>query len=101
MNSILVPMMFPFPMKLFDVSDVCIACAGCANLAHQIGMPTITVDNRDHQAIGVLHETTENVIYRSFEPQIKIADLLEEILIEKKFKNIYKNYSSCSSRCCG
>lgn len=84
-NSMLVPMMLPFPIKLFDVADVCIACSGCAHLAKQIGMSTITVDNKDHQAIGVLHETTENVIYRTSEPQIKIADLLEEILIEKKY----------------
>ena len=85
-HCILVPMMYPVPLKIFEISDICVSCSGCARISWEQGLPTITMDLVDYQAIGFLHETTDNIMYRTIEPPIRVYDLLEESLIDKKYQ---------------
>lgn len=77
--------MFPIPNALFKIVDVAIGSAGSALVCEEQGLPTIVIDALDFFAIGILGKTTKSLIYRKDEPKIEIVDLLEQVLIEKKY----------------
>ena len=53
------------------------------------GVLTIVVDANDYKAIEMFKQTTNNSMFREqHEPQIEIVQLLNEVLIENKYKNI-------------
>ena len=79
---------FPVPYALIDKADVYVSQAGSCRLSQERGIPTISVDDNDFKAIGVVGFTTDNTIYREKEPQIEIDKLIEEILVKKVYKRI-------------
>ncbi len=79
-------MLFPLSIEMIKQMDVCIASSGSCSVSERCGIPTISVDGIDGKAIGVFNETTKNSLFRDInEPQLNITDLLEDILINKKF----------------
>lgn len=77
--------MNPIPQNIFLYHDAAIAVAGCATICSQQGLPTITIDANDHKGIGVLNETTNNNTLRVDEPALEVNDVLEDILVKKKY----------------
>jgi len=73
----------PIPSQIFQISDVSIAVAGCANICHSQGLPNIVIDARDYKGIGIYKHSTDNTTYRTSEAPIKVSSLLEDVL-EKK-----------------
>lgn len=77
---------WPIPRALFKKADVILASAGSARVGHQEGVPTICIDSKDHEAIGLFGINTENTLFRGAADQNKkIFDYLNEIIIEKKY----------------
>lgn len=84
-NVILTGSLDPLPSQYPQVCDVCIGTSGCAYMTHSYGRTTISIDGEDFKPIGILGITTENRLFRSEEPIIPIDELLEQILIHKKY----------------
>lgn len=80
--------MFPVPESIVRASDVAIASSGSILVPAEMGVPTIAIDIQDYMAMGVYGCTTSNTFKRQAEPQLKTADLLEEVLIEGKYTDI-------------
>lgn len=92
-NLIITGRLYPVPISLLDLCDVFVGSAGCAKVCQRSGVPTISYDAKDHRPIGVLGYTTANGVYRekgSGVPDFK--DLLDEILIYKKYPRYASNY---------
>lgn len=84
-------MIFPISVEMVQQMDVCISTAGSCRVSRNCGIPTVPLDGNDSKAIGVFGKTTEKSLFRSpNEPPIEIEDILEEILIEGKYKK--ENY---------
>jgi hypothetical protein len=80
-------MLFPLSVGMIKQMDVCIATAGACGTSEKCGIPTIAVDGNDSKAIGILERTTPHSLFRGeSEPTVEIEDLLEEVLIEKKYQ---------------
>lgn len=77
--------LFPVPRKVFKLADVCIAGAGCAWMAMNESALCITVDANDQKAIGILGVTTNMSLFRKDEPEVEISEMLERVLVEKKY----------------
>lgn len=73
---------FPVPSSLLDLADVGIACANSVLVTADYNIPTICVDMNDHYAIGVYGYSTNNNFARRNEPQIDVAELLDDVLIK-------------------
>lgn len=78
----------PLPTSLFRICDVFISTAGCARISLNMGVPTITLDVFDSKPIGVLGYTTMNTVYRENEEKHELDELLEDILIRKKYEGV-------------
>ena len=79
--------MLPIPRKLLKAADVAIASSGCVRITRNEGILTIAIDGEDYMALGIAGITTNNSLYRNnCEPKQKVEDLLEDILINKKYK---------------
>lgn len=77
---------FPVPDALLKAVDVCVASAGCATMVGTSRLTLcISVDAKDYCAIGVYGITTWNPLYRDGEPIVAIADMLEDVLVKKKY----------------
>lgn len=72
--------MFPIPEKLLYKFDVFISSAGSARVSGDRGLPTITIDARDHMAIGIYEYETDNTVFRKNEPKIPISDKLSYVV---------------------
>ena len=80
-------MMFPLSIEMIRQMDVCIASSGSCVASANCGIPTIALDGNDSKAIGIFNKTTEHFLFRdSTEPLLEIEDLLEDILIKKKYQ---------------
>lgn len=91
-NVICTGYLFPIPRCIFTKSDVAIASSGSVTVSSNEGIPTIAIDANDFQAIGIFKHTTNHSIYRDFEPQQRVCDLLEDVLVYKKYpKKIVSN----------
>ena len=77
--------LFPIPKKIFHLLDIFIGVAGSAKISAREGVPTITLDVIDGKPIGLLGYNTESTLYRDTENQTSLSQLLEDILIDKKF----------------
>ena len=77
--------LYPIPQRLFDISDLFIGAAGCAIVARDAGVRTLTLDADDCMAIGFLGETTCNEVHRSAdEPPLPVEDILADSLRDIK-----------------
>lgn len=77
---------FPVPKVLFDRADVCLASAGCAAMAKEAGALCISIDGNDFDAIGIVGVTTNNTLFRTQEVRMEICELVEQVLIEKRYR---------------
>lgn len=82
--------LFPIPSYYIENADVNIACSNSAIVTAERGIPTILIDSSDFDAIGILGVTTHNEFHRTIEPRIKVSQLLEEVLIDKKYIKKYE-----------
>lgn len=88
-NLLFTGMIFPLSIEMIRQMDVCIASSGSCMASYNCGVPTISIDGNDSKAIGVFNETTKNFLFRSStEPPLEIEDLLENILIKKKYQRV-------------
>ena len=78
--------LFPVPLSLIRKANVFLSSAGSASATNQLGIPTISYDTLDKQPIGIMSKTTKHSLYRDSEPKVKGYDLLQDILIEKKYE---------------
>ncbi|MBQ5590093.1 MAG: hypothetical protein IIU65_00255, partial [Clostridia bacterium] len=72
--------LFPIPKKILTLMNVCIAGAGCVKPPYIMGVPTISVDVYDNEAIGVYGFDTTVKLKREENNNIKVVDYLENIL---------------------
>lgn len=81
---------WPLPKELFKKANVVLASAGSARVGHQEGVPTICIDSKDYEAIGLFGINTDNTLFRSpQDPSKTILQYLEEIIIDK----LYSHYA--------
>ena len=86
-------LIYPIPVELVRKPDVFISTSGSCNVSHDLGKLTISCDIHDFQPIGILGITTQNIMSRSSdEPPLLLENLLEEILIEKKYREEIKAF---------
>lgn len=78
---------YPIPINLIQSPNLFFGVAGSCFVSQKIGKLTVSFDVNDHQSIGFLGITTMSTIYRKEdEPPKSFSKLLEEALIEKKYK---------------
>lgn len=87
-------LIYPVPVELVQMPDVFVSTAGSARLSERLGIPTITYDIHDFKPIGILGYTTNNVLNRSRqEPPVDIFNLLDDVLMYKKYTKILKTFT--------
>lgn len=79
---------FPVPLCDLKKMDVCVSSAGAALTSTDAGILTIAVDAIDYEPIGIVKCTTNNIIHRGKSAKANMSDLLDQILIEKKYEGI-------------
>ena len=87
--------LWPLPKNIFEKSNIALGSAGSIRLCSRQGIPSVSIDANDFEAIGVLGYNTENTTFRGErDPHEKIEDWLKYILIENKIKKkqtLYEN----------
>lgn len=82
---------FPVPANLVMSCHVGLASSNSVLVTADEGIPTISIDMNDHQAIGVYGYNTTQKLTRINEPVITISNLLEDVLFSDKYpKGLYK-----------
>lgn len=71
---------YPIPEKLLNEFDVFISSAGSARVSGDRAIPTITIDARDHMAIGIYQYETNNTVFRQDEPKVSISEKLSYLV---------------------
>lgn len=71
---------YPIPKNLLNEFDIFISSAGSARVSGDRGLPTITIDSRDHMSIGIYQYETENTVFRQVEPKIPISEKLQYVV---------------------
>lgn len=84
---------FPIPKRIFEISDVIVATAGCASIAVGENVKTVSYNVETNLPIGVMKYTT---VRSSFsDPLIPDTDkALNEILVDILINKIYDKASS-------
>lgn len=85
-NAFWIDPMFPMPRRVFEIVDVCLSATGCAQIACSQRCLCISIDADDNQAIGVVGITTKNTLFRVDEPPVPVEDLLEEVLVLRRYQ---------------
>lgn len=76
---------WPLPLSLFRKVKVAVGSAGSILLCSKHGVPSISIDSNDHEAIGILRVNTNNVTFRNNEdPKYDILFWLKHILIDEQ-----------------
>lgn len=76
----------PIPRVILNRSDVAFASAGSVKVPFQEGVVTISIDCKDYKAIGLFGiNTMSNISRKENEPQLSLAELLDDVLIKKKY----------------
>lgn len=85
-NLFLLGYIFPIPYDWIKDIDVSIASSNSVLVTSEVGIPTISIDAHDLKAIGVhQHTTNSTVLRKDDEPMLEIANLIEEILVNKRY----------------
>ena len=83
----LLPAMNPIPRAIFRYSDAVIATSGCAGIAMNQNVKTISINIENNKPFGVLGYTTIDSSFSTGENDVReVCELLEEILIYKKYE---------------
>lgn len=85
---ILTGALFPIPLSLLKNLDVFVSSAGSARVSASINKPTITIDARDYNSIGILNYDTNNTVFRTTEEKIPISEKLDFIFENDLYKKI-------------
>ena len=70
---------YPIPEKLLYKFDLFISSAGSARVSGDRAIPTITIDARDFQSIGIYQYETNNTVFRDSEAVIPISEKMEYV----------------------
>lgn len=70
----------PIPTELIQICNVFLSSSGSAGVSYREGVPTISIDGKDLQPIGVVGYTTQNRLFRSTEPIRPVEEYLDEVL---------------------
>ena len=84
----LVGNIYPIPVSFFKKVDVFISSAGSVRVSANLGKPTITIDGRDYQSIGIFNYNTNNSLFRDNEPKVPISEALEYLYKNELYKKI-------------
>lgn len=84
LDLIITGFMYPIPRKLFSLVDIFVSGAGSARVSAAEGVLTMTVDVNTGKPIGLLGYDTNNSIYGDKEQTKSIAQMLQDVLIEKE-----------------
>jgi len=86
--------LYPVPTKLLEQCDAFFTSAGSSWVCMRSGIPTITYDGNDNKPIGILGRTTQNTLFRGeTEPPGDFSILMDQILVERKYKKEAPNFS--------
>ena len=79
---------FPIPLKLFKVSDVVIATAGCAVISANTGVKTISYNVETNLPLGIMGYTTNQISFcdENHREEQVLHDILDDILIKKIYE---------------
>lgn len=80
----------PIPKKLFEISDVIIASAGCAIIAAGEGAKVIVPDSDSGKALGVYGYTMDSWVYSNEDKEYTYEYLLNEILFQNRYQGPFK-----------
>lgn len=84
-----IPHLWPIPAELFRKSAVALGSAGSINICSRQGVPSISIDFNDLEAIGILRVNTQNTTYRNEkDPKETIEYWLKHVLIDKKVSRL-------------
>lgn len=85
--------LYPVPTKLLEQCDAFFTSAGSSWTCERSGVPTISIDGNDFKPIGILGRTTMNSLFRDGnEPPLDFSMLMDQILIEQKYKKEPSKY---------
>lgn len=84
LDLIITGFMYPIPRKLFSLVDIFVSGAGSARVSTAEGVLTMTVDVNTGKPIGLLGYDTNSTLYSDKEQTKSIAEMLQEVLIEKE-----------------
>lgn len=87
-NLYLFESVFPIPLKLFKVSDVVIATAGCAVISANTGVKTISYNVETNLPLGIMGYTTNQISFcdENHREEQVLHDILDDILIKKIYE---------------
>lgn len=68
LHCILLGAIYPIPRNLLYEFDIFISSAGSASLTSRLAIPTISIDAKDYNAIGIMQIETQNSVFRDKEP---------------------------------
>lgn len=85
--------LFPIPYDFITKMDVVVSSAGCCWVTYNLGIVTISIDGHDYEPIGVIGETTKHSLFRVEEVPMELSDLLNSVLIDKKYNSSIKTFS--------
>ena len=76
---------YPIPLQLIRTFNLAYSTAGSAGVSQRAGIPTISIDAKDLEPIGIVGYTTNNRLFRQEEPIIPFENYLESILLDKEY----------------
>lgn len=76
---------YPIPSKLVRLCDMFISSSGSAGVSFNEGIPTVSIDGKDLQPIGVIGHTTSHWLFRSEEEIYPLSDYMDDVLKRKKY----------------
>lgn len=79
---------FPIPQKVFQISDVVIATAGCAAIAAEQGVKTVSYNVETNLPLGVMGYTTTQISYSDYkieDTKQNLCEILEDVLLKKMY----------------
>lgn len=90
LNIVITGRLFPIPENLFEKAEIFIGLAGSARTSVSYGVPTIVLDTRYHQAIGVLGFDTDQSLFgdECYPLSDKIAEVVNNYDYYKDVNNI-------------
>lgn len=82
-----IPPKRPVPKAVFDLCDVVVATAGCANLSFRNGYKTISMNATNGQPLGVMGYTTIDSVFseETTTNSQSLSSLLQDLLINKMY----------------
>lgn len=80
-------LIYPIPVELVLIPDVFVSTAGACIVSNSVGQLTISMDNNDFKPIGIYGRTTDNILYRSNEPEVSLNELLDSTLIRRIYQS--------------